>query len=364
MPKFAIFTICSLNFLGYARTLAQSLEAAYGKVDFYTFLADRNDVSIVEKIFDLKIIPAESLNIPNFLDMAFKYSIMEFNTSLKPFCFEFLFDTKGYDHVIYLDSDIYVLRPLEHVTAALEDGNACVLTPHITAPLLDGKHPNDFEILRAGVYNLGFAAFKNEPSARRFIAWWKDKLAEDCYVAVERGVVCDQRYCDLAPAFIEKTLILHHPGYNLAYWNFLQRPVARTGSGYTAAGLPLYFAHFSGIEPDNPDNISKHQNRFRRRDLDDVGLLYDFYLERFAANDLQAWGRFSSLPYGFGRMNHGRAITAGMRKLYRKVRGSLPDRTNPFALSPAYFMSANGTKVAQYLKRFFTGRANLSKNDQ
>jgi len=82
--------------------------------------------------------------------MAFRYDIVEFNTALKPFCFEYAFDKLGADIALYLDPDIFVLRPLRHIMAALAEGSECVLIPHITAPLDEGKNPDTLTILRVG----------------------------------------------------------------------------------------------------------------------------------------------------------------------------------------------------------------------
>lgn len=252
MRRTAFFTICARNYLAYARTLGESLRAAYGDVRIYVFQADQRDDAVVAELPELTIVPIDEVEIPTLRDMAFRYNIMEFCTAIKPFCFDHLFDRCGYDQAIYLDPDIYVLRTLNHVTEALEKGTDCVLTPHITAPLDDDKHPDDYDIMRAGIYNLGFIAFSNRPPARRFIAWSRQKLAENCMIDIPKGIFVDQRFCDFVPAFIDQVLVLRHAGYNVAYWNLLHRPVARDESGYQVSGVPLCFAHFSGIDINKP----------------------------------------------------------------------------------------------------------------
>ena len=46
-------------------------------------------------------------------------------------------------------------------------GASVVHTPHNTAPLEDGKRPDDHEILQAGVFNLGFIAMRRCEDSRR-----------------------------------------------------------------------------------------------------------------------------------------------------------------------------------------------------
>ena len=311
--RVAYFSICSLNYLHYARTLAQSLKAADPAAEFVLFVADRWNERLACSAPELNAIALDALAIPHLLDMAFRYDVLEFNTALKPFCIEFLFDRRGYRRAIYLDPDIFVLKPLVHVTQAMAAGAECVLTPHITQPIDDGRHPSEMDIMKAGVFNLGFCAFADAPDARKFIAWWRGKLATHCLVDLDRGIFVDQSYCGFAPAFIPRTTVLRHPGYNLAYWNLPYRRVSKAADGYRAADEPLHFVHFSGVEPSNPDSVSKFQDRFRRSDLGELGPLYDHYLQRLAANDRGPGGPYSEHPYGFGAMQSGLRIAPWMR---------------------------------------------------
>ena len=75
--KNAAFTICAKNFLPYAFALEETLKQHHPEIDFYIFLAD-----LPEEI-DLRenIILLDNKWIPNYQNMAFKYDIVEFNTS-------------------------------------------------------------------------------------------------------------------------------------------------------------------------------------------------------------------------------------------------------------------------------------------
>lgn len=330
----AYFTICSLNYFHFARTLAQSLRAAQPDARLFVFVADRWDEAAVAAAPEFVAVPAEALGIANLLDMAFRYDILEFNTALKPYCFDYLLGRGEFDRAIYLDPDIYVLRPLDHVLQAFADGSDCVLTPHITRPIDDGGYPGEIELLLSGVFNLGFAAFADAPDARRFLAWWRQKLATGCLRDIANGIFVDQRYCDFAPAFIERLTVLRHPGYNLAYWNFVYRQVEAADGGYTACGQPVHFVHFSGIDPARPELFSKFQDRFRRADLAAFGAFYDEYLAHLARNDVGNGLQFSKIRYGFDTFTSGAEIPAAARRAYRDAtRGSGP-RDDPFSLPP------------------------------
>ena len=339
--RVAYFSICSLNYLHYARTLAQSLVAADPSIDFHLFVADRWNERIIRSAPELRAIPLSALGVLHLLDMAFRYQQIEFNTALKPFCIEFLFDQRGYHRVVYLDPDIFVLKPLSHVAQLFAEGADCILTPHITRPIDDGRLLSELDVMRAGTYNLGFCAFARTPDARSFIAWWGGKLATQCLVEPNCGIFVDQRYCDFAPAFIARTAILRHPGYNLAYWNLSYRPMTRVHGEYRTGGEPVHFVHFSGLEPQNPDSVSKYQDRFRRSDLGEFGSLYDDYLDRLRANNRSPEGPYSDIPYGFGTMqSSGLRVEPWMRRHYRALYRARVDRSDPFSLPAEFFAPA------------------------
>jgi hypothetical protein len=344
--RVAYFSICSLNYLHFARTLAQSLRAAVPHAELYLFVADRWNEAAAAAVAaapELQAVAVEAIGIANLRDMAFRYDILEFNTSVKPFCFEYLFDRKGFDRAIYLDPDTYVLKPLDHVLQAFSGGADCILTPHVTQPIDDGGYPGEKELMLSGIFNLGFAAFANSADARKFLAWWRQKLTTGCVRDTANGVFVDQRYCDFAPAFIGRLTVLRHPGYNLAYWNVMYRRVEASDGGYVAGGQPVHFVHFSGIDPQRPDLVSRFQDRFRRADLGALGRLYDDYLARLARNDVSSGLQFSNIPYGFGALTSGTPIDPAMRLAYRHATKGIPRQDDPFSLSPEAFRPAAST---------------------
>ena len=136
--------------------------------------------------------------MPMIWDMAMRYTVMEFNTAIKPFCIMDIWRRRGFDAAVYIDPDILVLRPLDAVESALRAGADCVLTPHLLEPLDDKFFPDDNQIMRTGVYNLGFGAFANTAGGRRFVEWWARKCETECVVDLENGLFVDQRFADQA----------------------------------------------------------------------------------------------------------------------------------------------------------------------
>lgn len=310
------FTICSRNYLAYAITLGRSLQSADPAARFLIFLADEAPAPTDQQRIGFETIACADLAIPSFEDMVLRYSIMEFNTAIKPFCFQHIFAVMGEACAVYLDPDIFVVRPLEAVEAALKAGASLVLTPHSEAPLDDGADPDDARLLRTGVYNLGFAAFADTDETRRFLGWWGERLRADCRVALSEGIFVDQKWMDLAPAYLRATHILHNPGYNAAYWNLAHRPVRRAGDAWMAGDAPLVFFHFSGVVPGNAGVFSKHQDRFGVGDIGELRDLLSQYIHALDANGHTYW---KGVAYGYGYDGEGKAISDIARAVYRNA---------------------------------------------
>jgi glycosyltransferase involved in cell wall biosynthesis len=126
----------------------------------------------------------------------------------------------------------------------------------------------------------------------------------------------------------------------VAYWNLATRRISLDGDRPTVNGEPLIFFHFSGIEADNLQRVSKHQDRFTLSGVGEARALFKDYRERLLAagnRETRSW------PYAFGSFDNGVAIPDVARRLYHSL-GSWRDRFgNPFctAESGSFFQWLN-----------------------
>ncbi|MBC7414171.1 MAG: glycosyltransferase family 4 protein, partial [Herminiimonas sp.] len=279
----------------------------------------------------------DALELPFGDTFLFQYSILELNTAVKPWALQYLLD-QGHEEVLYIDPDIYLYRPLADVTALLHEGAAIVLTPHLLAPTTDDLNPDDLAIRVAGTYNLGFCAIAERPSTRAFLAWWQSKLARNCVVEFASGIFVDQSWVDLVPAMFDDVAVLRHPGYNVAYWNLAQRDITGDVTHPLANGLPLMFFHFSGVDPQDPQLISKHQNRHRLNTV--TPLVRDLFLGYCETVRNNGLAQYRAIPYGYASFSDGSAITQVQRTRLR-LDGALRDKAagRPFD-HPDYFSNA------------------------
>lgn len=281
------FTICSVNYLAQARTLGESLAATNPSLRFVVGLVDRLAGVVFEpdKQPPFEMLEVEALSIPNLGWMSTHYDITELNTAVKPYFIDFfLRNFPGIQNVIYFDPDIIVFQPLDHLLNTLER-HPIVVTPHLTVPHTDDLSTNENDHLNTGTYNLGFIALRRSSETDRFVAWWCEKLAYECFNDVCEGLFTDQKWVNLVPIYWPGTKIEKHPGYNVAYWNLHERRMSqRTNTHFVNEIHPLQFFHFSGYGLNQPEVISKYQNRHTFANRPDLLPLFRHYAARLEAN--------------------------------------------------------------------------------
>ncbi len=311
----AVLTIASANYLPYVRTLMQSVRDTNPKFRRYFILVDKKSDAQIKSDDLFEVIEAETLGIDSFQDMTIRYDVMELNTAVKPFAIEWLLDNTDAQTVIYLDPDICVYRRLDELERVLEEGASVVVTPHLTKPLEDGKSPDDHSMLQAGVFNLGFIAVARNHEAREFVQWWGRRLKEACHADFAKNLFTDQRWIDLGPCYLSDINVLRNPAYNVAYWNLAQRPWRVQRRQYFFDNEELAFFHFSGLQFDRPELVSKHQDRFSWKDIRLLHGLFGDYRRRLTSN---GWGSFRARPYSYDRADDLRIVPV-VRRLFRDL---------------------------------------------
>jgi len=312
--RLAVFTICSNNYLPMAKVLFASATCYCPEAALYLCLADERLPDTGRYPANVDIVAAEELAIPDFRSFAFRYSIMEFNTALKPFMFRYLI-SQGFTAVLYFDPDIEVFSPLDVVLAPLRAGCCFVLTPHICQPAEGDTFPDDIGIMRAGIYNLGFLGVGVGPDTERLLRWWSRRLRYHCVSEQDRGVFVDQKFMDLIPGFTDSVCIVRDTACNVAYWNLEQRRLMQAGDHWLVDGQKLRFFHFSGICIDDPTYLSKWTLGFRGGEISPpLRELMRHYTDQVAAN---GYGAAPEPPYSYGCFASGTPIPDQVRRMFR-----------------------------------------------
>jgi hypothetical protein len=331
MEKDIIFTICAKNYLAQALSLENSVFRYNKYVDFYIYLADLSDLQDTK---DLKeVINLDDSWIPNWKQMAFKYDVVEFNTSIKPYCIDDLFN-RGYNKIVYMDPDTYLFNNLDYVFNNLEKFSI-ILTPHRCFPTLTKDPIPDDIVSNVGIYNLGFIALKNDAVGHQIINWWKAKLSSQCYVDNENGLFVDQKWMDFVPGFFPNdVLISQNIGLNVALWNFQERkifydkgiPMVKDRIGVNHVDK-LVFCHFSGFSPLTPNQLDRRNNKITVTTNPEWKPLLKEYQEMEETNK---YSYYSKLTYSFNYFSNHYFINPIIRRAFRAHENDMGKYSDPF----------------------------------
>jgi hypothetical protein len=238
-------------------------------------------------------------------ELAFKFDLVEFSTTIKPLAFLYLFQILHIPYALYFDNDVWVTHSLNPLLNLLAD-KLTVLTPHISVPIPeDGKHQRDINILKAGVFNFGFVSFTNHPKTLTLLTWWYERLRYYGYVQLDKGMHFDQNWGHFFLVFLNshEYFILRDPRYNIAYWNLHylgdtlhlhhQEKIPYLGNE------PVVFMHLSGVslfEEYDLNTISRHQNRYTLSDFPTLEAVLVTYIKHVISFQVEIYRK---IPYGY-----------------------------------------------------------------
>jgi len=287
-----IFTICSNNYLAQAKALGDSIKKTNPDYTFFIGLVDllSEEINYQEEIGH-PIILTHEIGIPDFDSLWRKYNIIELNTCVKPFYFEYF--TKKYSeltHLMYFDPDTFLFGNLSAVEKELMDGKEIILTPHILTPIpIDNKMPSEQTFLNYGTYNLGFIGVKNPNNNLPFFKWWGERTYNIGYDKVSEGLFVDQLWMNLTPIFFKNCVVSRNPGLNMGPWNLHERYLSKDEFSNLIINKneELIFYHFSNYKYSSPDVLASYYDRFSFSTRTDLIELYSDYRKKLILNNIE-----------------------------------------------------------------------------
>ncbi|WP_192842561.1 hypothetical protein [Algoriphagus sanaruensis] len=282
------FTLCSNNYLPFALSLGKSLKAFDPDLRLIIGLVDRIHPEIDYSAWcGVEFLPCFDLGYPEFETMLAEYNIIEFNTAVKPFYFEYLFHNHPEVNCIYyIDPDILFYQSPELLDSEWTSEASIQLTPNLLR-LPEHLVRGELASLKHGYNNLGYIGMQRSAETDRIIQWWKDRLTTHCKLDKCRGIFVDQKWMDLAPLFFKGIISVKHPGWNMAWWNLSERKLGKSEQEYFVNDpeTPLVFFHFSGFKPGAATMTERIQSA--EFDMESEGALrelFDNYEKQLLAN--------------------------------------------------------------------------------
>jgi hypothetical protein len=328
-------TIAAKSDLALARVVASSFRRFHPDVPFFVLLTDEVSgyFDPAAEPFELLTLDDLSLGDPGF---RFAHSRQELTYAATPYLLQHLLD-RGAARAVFLKQESLVTAPLGDPLGRL-DRHAIVLTPHLHEPLEgDSAVDRELDVLRAGVYNVGFIGVSDTAEARRFLLWWQDRLRGRCRYAPEDGLHFEQRWLDLAPVFFEGVHVLRDSGFNVGHWSLPERTLTVVGDEVSVDGKTCAFVRFSGFDRDRPALVTRYSPRLRVDELGSGARLFEGYAEQL---DAAGHAESSGWPYAYGRFDNGARVPAIARTLYVELGEKARVFGDPFRTSgPQSFSS-------------------------
>jgi len=357
--KSIVFTIITRNRLHLARVLMQSVATSLPSAGRHVLVIDP-----AEGLFDPAAEPfvstfAADLGVPRFEELAFVNDALSLCCLLKPaFALHLLKHTTA-DVFIYADSDMLFYARPEHLFDVLATAPVA-LTPHVLSPLGGHSSRRDGHIMRSGAFNAGFFAVRRCTQAAEFLNWWLTEMGRDRQL--DAAFCHDQQWLSLAVVYFPWIATLRDPGYNVAYWNIGQRPLARSADGRLLVdGRPLVIFHYSFFKPATPDLLVNRPPLVIPSDGDVLREILCDYAARFesAGTDVCL-----SWTYLYGFFTDGKLVVDSHRKYYLDRVWHDPDhRGSPFdpafctrsyhGLKSVYNFNSPLPRLTRFIRRCF-----------
>lgn len=336
----ALVSVCTMDYLHFARTLIDSVREhhASDEIAIYLLVVDWDGLEPLD-IADAVTLSGQNIGIDHFDYMALKYSATELCCACKPYLIRYVMATTNYQKLLYLDSDIYVFDRLDYLLECLDEA-AIVVIPHTLepTPYRDRFHerPSLGDLIAAGTYNAGMFGLTVAPDNEQFISQWAELVTAPGAFLSDLGLQHEQQFFNWLVNLADRVKVIKDKAYNVAYWNLHDRSLRYAGWDlpeqkqlpfWQVDGQPLVAFHFSGFSMEAPYRLSAHDSRYNLYVLPSVTKLIEFYLDKlFEHGALEA----PETGYRYDRFPSGLSITPNIREIFKKYETFLWRNLSPW----------------------------------
>ena len=217
-----------------------------------------------------------------------------------------------------------------------------VLTPHYHLPKINNLI-DDEQLLRFGVYNLGFFAVNSSNQGKSFLNWWSERCMENAFDDPQFGIFTDQKWVSLATSFFPYVHLSENRGLNVAFWNLDEREISLDENNKYVVNNKsnLVFLHYSAFDKNNPEKLSKREfliGKNKQSTVKELGLLYYKALNQF--HDIS-----NNIVYSYDYMSDGKYVSPSLRRAYAATMDTLPKHSDPFDSKGVVQKFANCNKL-------------------
>jgi len=276
---------------------------------------------------DIHHVNATSLGIERYAQLVFCLNPTAICCLLKPYAVAKALEIPNARRVIYLDNDVALYDSPVELLQALQSSDF-VLTPHHLKPLPPNSCPSEAGLCGYGTYNGGMFGVSRSCESLQFLDWWSFWMLDPRHLNRMTGY--DQVWLNYVPVYCPDFAILRKPGYNVAFWNLVERNLDISAGRFHCGNDPLvafHFSHFDEVTHEDilpDDRVSNCPRGQATRSL--------------ASNVAMKWAQYrrhSTSDYAFSNWDDGTAIGDEERERARNVWDELDPMEDPWTDSGA-----------------------------
>lgn len=214
------------------------------KIKIYVLCMDQGVLKRARELTDRGIVPITLADFekayPQVKAVKQSRSFKEYIVTMKPFLPEYIFDNFGENELVFTDSDMAFWSDPSEIIEDLGK-NSFSAKDHEIEPTR-----------KAGRFNVGLLAYKDDEHCRTWLKWWQERCVEWCHwYSAPGGKFAEQGYLTILhthPNKFKGFLSTLHPGINLAPWNIMKHRLSKDGNQLKVDGKNLICYHYHEFE--------------------------------------------------------------------------------------------------------------------
>lgn len=331
-----ICTEVSQSHLGQLLVFVESILAHEPKLQLYVLVIDIEQVEsapLAQRMLDylsrhdsltVSILTMEQLYGGSVDRLRFLYDPFELCMVGRGALHHWLMENTAHECWLHLDADMFCFAPLDDIFSRLRQCDI-LLSAHRDGPAASAAE--DLRILGFGAYNGGLLGLRRSEPARKFAAWFRERLLDFGRVDAWRplsmqpdqrlALFGDQSWLVPVPMYFDNVLILKDRGTNFGPWSLGPEETftrdADCTTPPTVGASRITLLHLSGWRRDAPQLLSYYD----RRDLGDNAFWRSFTSSYLAA--LERADAAFHRPYRYASFADGTPVTAYHRRAFLKL---------------------------------------------
>lgn len=142
--------------------------------------------------------------------------------------------------ITYIDADMMFFSSPQPIFNELGT-KSVLIPPHRYTPKYDQSSVS-------GIYCIQFVTFKRDKYGLEVLNWWRERCLEWCYLRLEDGKWCGQKYLDDWLERFENVHSLNHIGGGVAPWNVQQYRLHKEEDLLKVDDTDVIFYHYHGFK--------------------------------------------------------------------------------------------------------------------